>query len=105
MVPGPGEDVVRVSPDKVRGFAVAIYNMDVRAVRFGGEHSRAETPQTRGTPAVQKDKSRAVGIKEQMIKIVFCVFGVAGNLAEPGDVRDGDYQIPPAGFKVDSENA
>ncbi len=40
-----------------------------------------------------------------MVEVMLGFFGVAGNLAEFGDVRNGDNQIPAAGLKVDSENA
>ena len=40
-----------------------------------------------------------------MVEVVLGIFWVAGDLAELSDIREGDYQIPSAGFKVGAENA
>ena len=63
-VPGPGKDMAIVSPDKVRGSAVVVHNLDVRTVRFGGEHSCAEASLALGSPAMQEYESRTIGIEK-----------------------------------------
>ena len=79
-----------ISPDEVRGPAVVVHDVDVFAVGIGGEHSRAEASQALRPPAMQEDKSGAVGVEQQMIEIVFCVFRVAGDFVEAGNVGNGD---------------
>ena len=94
-----------VAPDKVRGPAVAVHDVNICAVRAGGEHSRAKASLSLGPPAMQEDESRAIGIEQQMIEVVLCIFRIAGDCTELSNIRDGDYQLPLAGFQIESEDA
>ena len=104
-VPCPGQDMPRIAPDEMRCFAVRIDDMDIRPVGIGREHSRAETAQARCPPAMQKDESRAVRIKQQVVEVVLGVLWISGDLAEFGYVGERDNQFPAARIKIDSKNA
>lgn len=39
-----------------------------------------------------------------MVEVMLGLFGLAGDFSEFGDVRKGNYQILPAGFKIEPEN-
>jgi len=98
-VPGPGEDVAGVSPDKVRGSAVVVHDVNICAVRSGGEHSCAEAALAPGPPAVQEDESGAIGIEQQVIEVVFCAGEVGVRIGDIYHVCDGDYKVLSAGFR------
>jgi len=104
-VPRPGQNMPRIAPDEMRCFAVRIDDVDIRSVGIGGEHSRAETTQARCPPAMQKDESRAVRIKQQVVEVVLGVLWIAGDLAESGYVGEGYYQFPAARIKINSKDA
>ena len=55
-VPGPGEDVLRVAPDEVRGAAVGVHHVDLAAVDIDRQRARAEAGLVAwGLPAVEEE--------------------------------------------------
>ena len=79
-----------IAPYKMGRFSVRIDNPDIRAVGVGRQHACPEATQSRGSPAMKEDKSRAVGVEQQVVEVVFGVFRIAGDLAEFGNIRKGD---------------
>jgi len=53
-----------IAPNKMRGSAVVVHDVNVGAVGLCGEHSSAEAALAFGPPAMQKDESRAIGIEQ-----------------------------------------
>ena len=74
-VVGPGQDVRWIAPDKVRGVAIVIDDVNVAALwpvvlRIGGEHARAKAALAGQPPAVQELEAAAIGVVEQVVEIV-----------------------------------
>ena len=85
--------------------AVIVHDASICAVRFGGEHSRAEAPLPLGPPAMQEDESRAIGIEQKMVEIVFCAAEVGVRVRDICHVGDGDYEFLAARFEVEAKYA
>ena len=69
-MPGPGEDVRRIPPDKMRRVAPGIEHVDPGAVEVHRERPGAEAFLVARPPAVQEEEPGAVGIAEKVVEPV-----------------------------------
>ena len=76
------ENMIGIAPDEVRGVAVGNDDADVAAVRVGCDQA-SETAPVRIPPAVQNYEPGTIGIKQQMVEVMFdagLFVGISPNL-------------------------
>src|SRR6476646_4968413 len=107
-MPGPGEDVFWVAPDVMRGVAVGVERVKVRAVGPRGEHAGGEghgAIRLADAPAMEEAEAGCVRGKEQVVEPVA---GAGPGGAVVGDFcsfGEGDDQAGLAGLEADAPDA
>ena len=103
-MPGPGQNVLGIPPDKMGGTAIIVHHAHIGAIGSGAHHAGVKAALGK-TPAMQKDKTRTIRTEKEVIEIVPGGTDIAVGIGNLGDLRHADNQPGLTSVQVQLEDA